>query len=256
MSDTNNIKSLLYSLNNNINYKHKLGIPVNYLLLKYNSLIIEYLTFITENIKLKNKFIIIRGFETISHVFNIILYYSKNIELAFHHGQKSFYYYVEYISQITDEDNICLNLNSRDASLFVYKKTIYDIKKEFVKNKENESDTDLDKFNILNINYKIIKKIIYHLNETTKPIIENINKLFLKINNNKLNKNLDKIENFINYISISTINNEKLLTIIDLFISKYNKNKNLFLENINETEFNYKLLNETPEIFISWIFTN
>ena len=83
-----------------------------------------------ENIKLQNqiylKFIVIRGLETITNVFSIILYYTKNIDLTYFQCQKSFYYYIEFIGQISEEQHSFLQLNSRDAITYVYKKTLVD----------------------------------------------------------------------------------------------------------------------------------
>ena len=70
--------------------------------------------------------------------------YTKNLELTVHHCKKAFLYYVEFIGQIGDDNHTFLQLNSKDATLFVYKKTIFDINNE----------------------YK--KKVTYTLNETKK----------------------------------------------------------------------------------------
>ena len=55
--------------------------------------------------------------------------YTKNIELTMFHSKKALYYYIEFIGQISDVSvhHSYLQLNSKDATLFVYKKTIYDI---------------------------------------------------------------------------------------------------------------------------------
>jgi hypothetical protein len=237
----NKTQKLLYSLNNSDNYKSNLNITTNCLLRKYNLLIIEYLNFININ----NKFVIIRGLTTITHVFNIILHYTRNVDVALYHGQKSFYYYVEFISQITDEDNLFLNLNSRDASLFVYKKTIYEINKEFkeakdkenelkeAKDKENElkeaKDNELvkdndkekenDKIDILNMNMKIIKNILFFLinNNFEKKYIEIIKKILNKINNNKFHKTLTSFNEFLENID-KDINNDKYIDLIHSFL--------------------------------------
>jgi len=245
----NKTQNLLYSLNNSDNYKSNLNITTNCLLRKYNLLIIEYLNFININ----NKFVIIRGLTTITHVFNIILHYTRNVDVALYHGQKSFYYYVEFISQITDEDNLFLNLNSRDASLFVYKKTIYEINKEFkeakdkekelkeakelvkekdnelVKDnekelvKDNEKDNDKekenDKIDILNMNMKIIKNILFFLinNNFEKKYIEIIKKILNKINNNKFHKTLTSFNEFLENID-KDINNDKYIDLIHSFL--------------------------------------
>ena len=160
-----NSNSSFYSLLNVENYKHDFNYSTEDILKKHSILLNEYLNFIYENIKLKNKscnnFIIIRGVETISHVFSIILHYSKNIDLAFYHGQKAFYFYVEFIGQITDEQHSFLQLNSRDASLFVYKKTIFDINNDYRKNTVlHYNDFNIKQFEILYTHSCIIKQII------------------------------------------------------------------------------------------------
>ena len=60
------------------------------------------------------------------------------LELSFYHTQKAYYFYIEYIEQISDDNITFLQLTSRDAILFVYKKTIFelnnDCKKKILKN--------------------------------------------------------------------------------------------------------------------------
>ena len=107
---------------------------------KYISLINEYITFISENFTNKNKiyskFIMIRGLDTITNVFNHVFFYTKNIDISYFHSQKAYYFYVEFIEQITNDNNTFLQLSSRDASLYVYKKTIFEINTELKKKKE------------------------------------------------------------------------------------------------------------------------
>jgi hypothetical protein len=97
----------------------------------------EYLKLISEKIHIKKtdcyKFIIERGVDTISHVFSIILYYTKNLDLAFYHSQKAYYFYIEFIEQISDDNVTFLQLSSKDATTFVYKKTIYEINNDYKK---------------------------------------------------------------------------------------------------------------------------
>ena len=53
--------------------------------------------------------------------------YTKNLEITMHHCKKAYCYYVEFIGQIGDDNHSFLQLNSKDATLFVYKKTIFEI---------------------------------------------------------------------------------------------------------------------------------
>jgi len=266
----------MYSLHNIENYKQTLNYTTNEILQKYNLLMIEFLKFMSDNINLKNnscnKFIIIRGLETISHVFNNILYYTKNIDLAFYHSQKAFYFYVEFISQITDDQHTFLQLNSRDASLFVYKKTIFEISHEYRKNinkNEYKNDHYYEQLDILYIHSNIIKSIfLFFINKTDfisnqkkdyiKDIINKTEYIINKINDNKLNKKImNTILVFVEQLNkdIYNIEYKKYFEIVDLLLKKIFKGKNIeikILENIFHTDFDENL-KETSTHFISWL---
>jgi hypothetical protein len=156
-SNTNNS---IYSLNNLNNYKTNIINNINDINHKYNLLVIEYLHFIIENISTKNisysKFIITRGLVTITHVFTMLLFYSRNLDLSYYHSQKSFYFYVEFIGQISNDEHTFLKLSSRDASMFVYRKTIFEINNEIRKNIKNLSNEDTLKMRFLNANIHIL----------------------------------------------------------------------------------------------------
>jgi hypothetical protein len=126
-----------YSLTNLDNYNTNFYYKAEEVIDKYISLVNEFLKFILEKIKIKNKnyskFIIIRGYETITNIFNIILYCTKNLDLTIYHCQKAYYYYVEFIEQISNVDHILLQLNSRDALMYVYKKTIFELDRVYCK---------------------------------------------------------------------------------------------------------------------------
>ena len=121
-------KDNIYSLQNIENYRNTLDSDISNIVKKYSQLIIEYFKFIKENIKItKSKFlnfIIIRGLDTITNVFLYILYFTKNTELTYFHCQKSYYFYIEFVGQISEEEKTFLQLTTRDATIYVYKKTI------------------------------------------------------------------------------------------------------------------------------------
>jgi hypothetical protein len=155
---------------------------------KYVSLVIEYTTFIRDknNILYKKHYpyILARGLDTITHVFIMILFYTKNIELTYYHSQKSFYYYVEFIEQILDVQHTFLHLSSRDASIFVYKKTIYEINQEHRKETENNAEDD-ERFKKINAYAQIYKEVPieilpgFHANIVKQNLtIEQLGKVF------------------------------------------------------------------------------
>lgn len=149
-STTNSVNN--YALKNLNNYYSVFEYSSEDAMNKYYDLITEYLNVITEHktIPLKNdeiyKFILFRGITTVSHVFYFILFYSKNLNMAYYHAAKSFYIYIEFIEQIMDDHHHFLNLYSRDAVFFVYKKTIHEIPNQVMKQnarpKINDSDVN------------------------------------------------------------------------------------------------------------------
>jgi len=264
-----------YSLTDANNYRSELNNTIGDIVHKYNLLLIEYLSFIVENISGKNmeynKFIIERGIETITHVFTILLHYSRNLDMAYYHGQKSFYFYVEFIGQISDDQHTFLNLSSRDASMFVYKKTIFEITNEVRKNQCEISKETLEKLEILNVNICIFKNIIYFTLQEMNFLEKNvfIANLIKQIESacNKLLKykftvqEYNIIENFIRSMN-KKISTSKYYEIIDMFMQKYSKIKPESLNKITELKITEKFidvtcdakLNESSEKFIKWIF--
>ena len=154
MADTNSLKDQPFN--------KELNRPIAEIVEKYIALIGEYYAFIRENVNIIHKkqypYLLARGLDTITHVFTIILFYTKNLEITYYHSQKSFYFYVEFIEQILDAQNAFLHLDSRDASIFVYKKTIYEINPDLRTEVENTPEID-DQFKEINAYIQIYKQV-------------------------------------------------------------------------------------------------
>jgi hypothetical protein len=124
-----------YSLNNHNNYKLSLTASTNEIETIYSDIVMEYYSSMLETMRMKNiklkHFIIIRGLDTIKNVFCQMLYYTKNIHLTYFYCQKAYYFYIEFIEQITDDDKLFLQLTSRDATCYVYKKTVFELETQF-----------------------------------------------------------------------------------------------------------------------------
>lgn len=102
----------------------------------YVKLITEYTAFFYENKQdlccghqqsQYFQYLLERGFQCITFVYQIIFLHSSNLNMAFYHAQKAYYYYAEFMNQIMIDKGTFLKLSSRDAILFVYKKTIFEI---------------------------------------------------------------------------------------------------------------------------------
>tara|TARA_B100001057_G_scaffold421369_1_gene442270 strand:+ start:706 stop:1530 length:825 start_codon:yes stop_codon:yes gene_type:complete len=103
---------------------------------KYGLLVNEYLRLASGSRKCavaddsRFRYVIANGIRTLTHVFRILLLYTRNLDATWYHCQKAAYYYVEFMGQIGADANGFLQLNAKDAALFVYKKSIFEINGE------------------------------------------------------------------------------------------------------------------------------
>jgi hypothetical protein len=258
-------KETKFSLNDVDNYKKVIDSPISSIIDKCSYLIIEYLKFIFENITIKNKeyarFVIIRGFNTIINVFRNLLFYTKNLDLTYFHCQKSFYFYVEFVGQILEDDKTFLQLTSRDATIYVYKKTIYEVNNE-IKKKTIISQNCSDKLTILNsyiqICYSYLNKICdkkdFLLEKTIfvgfiETNINNLNNVIL-FNSFSLNvENLHFMEKIIDNFSLLVTEPNDFFELCNILLKKIiqtpNNIKKIY-EKINKSEQN-KQNEETEE---------
>ena len=205
---------------------------------EYNVLINEYLSHISKQLLIKDNihylFVINRGIDLLKNIFIILLHYTKNLELVIHHLRKSYLYYTEFIGQVGEDSNSFLQLNSKDACLFVYKKTIYDINEDFKKKYELTEDEKKQFFNLKENIYlytQIIKIFCKNyidgdnifLKDNRDIYIKTLNNFMLKILNllKKIKKeNYEIIHLFIDYIECKNFLLERKQTLIYHFIKK------------------------------------
>jgi len=232
---------------------------------RINSLLTDFTKYISMQIKnvennTYNLFIIQRGFETIIHCFKLLLLYTKNVEIALYHSKKAYIYYVEFIGQIGYNNHSFLKLNSTDATLFVYKKTIFEINTDYKKNyleseKENKYYCYLsENIDLYMIYYKIlIRKLKITLDNRKKTIVlitdtcdKNISNVYNK--NISINRNLSNMANVSYFVELI----DKLFefefvfytNIVAYFIKKIKK------KNITKKQINDKLNSIEIKLFI------
>jgi hypothetical protein len=261
---TVSIKEANYSLQNADNFKKELDCDIEDAVEKLSTLLLDYLRFITEHIKLRQtnfaRFIIIRGLDTIVNVFNYILLYTKNIDVTYFHCQKAFYFYVEFVSQISEDEKMFLQLSSRDASTYVYKKTMFEINNEFKKNSEHMSDYTKLKVNIINSHIHLYTSLLLHIINTDFRNLQHITELeslYKKINKvhdktliHKLNIVIDKLYYDVKDTSV-------LCNITKLIIKQLIK-KPTILDNINNKflcEDFVDKVKESSDKFVCWFLT-
>jgi hypothetical protein len=247
-----------FILQNLDNYNKFISDSYSSIFYKYIDIINNYiiLSFDYSYLYSNNKVIIKKGIETLHHVFNVIFLYTLNLELTCYHCDKATYYYIEFISQMSGDNNI-LQLTSKDVTLFVFKKTIFDLSND--------------------------NKIKHSLNQEDKTIIEIIKKLSIIYNNLiyftiddvNINKGIQHYKSLLSntFKSMNYILSEDLGNVSKT--SKASKTNNIkkqndvilsnsekYLEKLNTLEFILQILNDKEynnklqfiELFIKKLF--
>ena len=257
------------------NYNNILEVKTEYVLIKFKELINEYLFHITENIIVQNReyyfFILLRGLNTIKHIFNTLILYTKNLDLTVYHTKKAYLFYVEFMGQIGDDTNSYLQLNSKDASLFCYKKTIFEINNEYRKQLIlNEKDKMEYIYTFSQLTLELFKEVLdnkNYLGETKISYMmyvqKMINKILDKLINLEMPEKITIINTYLHYKNLLKNKKEDLdeclfFNLSNLFFKKIQKNQKITISTINNKMYNnkcdYKLENETPLKFTNWLF--
>jgi hypothetical protein len=265
-----------YLLYNVSNYKLHIDNTVTEILNKFVSVIIEYMRFISEKITMKNKpyyrFIFERGIETLIHVFSVIFYYTKNLEITFYHTQKAYYFYIEFIEQISDDNINFLQLSSRDAIMFVYKKTIFEINNEHRKNISEPTQDEKNMLSLINIYTYIYKKIVQFIinhsqfkydtkTEYINMCCDTIELISETLNKNKIKRNLiECVYLFTNVIADKKIEINSFFKCLEDFIKKINAKKKLddkcIKNKLYDSEINIFVDNNELSKLVDWVFTD
>lgn len=257
-----------YNINNKDQRFSEIQNTIGEIIIKYAELLHGYMNHFTENIYIQKRetynYTFKKGISTITHVFNLMFMKSYNIDLAIEYAQRASYYFVEFINQLGDEHQSILGLGPKDATLFAYKKTIFDITDDIPESKENTTFiNNLTK----TINY--YNNIITYIMENTKISSDNKTTI-LDRNISNVSKEImnsiasyeeygDKIHVlhiFTEYVLNKQIDCDETICIIELFT------KMLVKHDINATIINKKLLNHNCEAnlltnhnkFMKWLF--
>lgn len=271
ISFSDNSNYLVYNI---ANYNQSLDVSVHQILNSFINIVLEYMRFISNKISMKNTvyygFIFERGFETIMHVFNIMLYYTKNLELTIYHTQKAYYFYIEFIEQISDDNITFLQLSSRDAILFVYRKTIYDLNNDYKQNTHKLSQDERNTFEIVDSYMYIYKSIIKFITNHTDFKYDNridyihkccnhIESICENLNKNKIKKhNIDFIYLFTNLLMDKKLEIGEFFKLLDEFVKKTIIKKKLDIKiitnKIYDSEITEFINNNELNKIVDWIY--
>lgn len=259
-------------LNNTANYNATINNSFNDITMGFINILFEYIYTITENNNLKNKkyypFIFKRGLETLIHIYALLLYYTKNVELTMHHTKYALYEYIEFVDQMTDDKVTFLQLTSRDAVLFVYKKSIFEVNNEYRKSIKDPNGEDKTIFNNLNTYTAVCKNIILFISNHSAFDKPTINECYNCVKN--IGDNISKIKTELtNYISVFSIvlndiksRNPHMLQVneyLDL-MNQFTKmiGKKKLNENFKNNIYDFEIVNSNGKIgdIIDFIFTD
>ena len=241
----------------------------------YVKLISHYLEYLCDHTTVKNNeyfiFILNRGISSLGHIFNMLFLYTKNIDLTISHCNKALYYYIEFIGQISEDTHSYLQLNSKDAALFIYKKTIFELNNDYRKQYTLIGD-DKDFFETISklnsICNELIQIILHKKGFDIQKKEIGVNYIIAKISKvmnqfklysfNEFKKKVPLASFFIHLLYISEVDVDKLLLIYEIFIKKLRK-KNITKNNIQQKLYQplhrIYISNLSPNKYINWILS-
>jgi len=246
-----------FDLSNIKNYNNKFKKELDFYTKEYLLLmkeITEYLDKYIEKGNSKKLYVVLKGIESINHIFLILLLYTKNLSLTLYHCKKSFLYYIEFISQIGEEGNSYLQLNSKDAILFIYKKSIFDINNDVRQNHEITEEDEKKMSDIKNMTsmFKdfyilLVNNIIIEKNNTSTSNVSLI-KIMDTINKKKRidDEIFEKIYLIIYYLNIYNISNNNIIINICKTLLRRKK-----LIQVKKTDIEKKMKYDKVKIYIN-----
>ena len=224
------------NISNTDNYIKNNDYTIDDIFKKYVKLIEDLLILIknqtfTSNVKYE-KYIIINGIKSITHIFSILFLYTFNIDLTIYHVNRAFIYYIEFIGQIGDNNQTFLQLSSKDASMFIYKKTIFEIDEIHKKNIKftNEHNIFLNKLNML---ITLYNNLLYNFINTNKD--NNIVSKWKQLSKKFISTDINNLHEYYNIINIifdrlkNVLPSDRLISLILLI------NKNFCINNTHIT---------------------
>ena len=263
------------SLQNVDNYKTEYDAGLTEIFAKYMGLVSIYVGQCIDSVSIRDtnyyRYIVFKGLETINHIFRLLILYTKNLSLTTHYVQQSIYYYIEFIGQIGDDNHSFLQLNSKDAMLFVYKKSIFDIDPTFKKNfaSPNINGSIINNIDLLlkiysNYFYTLIYEcelksgenipLLKYFNEHSNKFGQNLLNLALNNDNSQYGEQLKIVDYFITTINIQ---NKKNIMYPEIFLKKLKK-QSISLNNLKSKFYNknhdQKLQELTHNKYMNWLF--
>lgn len=211
-------------LKNTENYNTKCNFTLFEAANKYIDLITYFIFLGKESLTYDDNFIYTmhKGVEVVNNIFNVLLLYTRNLEITTHYTNQCIYFYVEYINQISNKsaEFVFVNLTMQDAILYIYRKSIFEINEQIRrKYKSNLNEKKLyDNISLFNNTYNYIILAFLQNNDFNIESHDDIKK-------NMYNMNL-VLYNYIYDIEMKKYTYDFLYNCINSNFSQLNNSKN------------------------------
>ncbi len=253
------------------NYRSQYDCNEREMFSRYMALVSEFCVQAEESIKVSRldyfAYVCVKGLETLTHVFRMLLLYSKNLDITFYNCKKALYYYLEFIGQIGEDNHEFLKLTSNDASLFVYKKTVFSVNQSYRKEyDEIEKLTTDNLFTLTELFLSIFKREVpKRVNNSTEDLTNTLRSLTdyttallnmdYKDSDELYNKHLKAVLKFNDALSVYDISDvQDLLTAIVKKIPKVKVSIEDICSSVSSSEINREEL--TLRKYINSLFAN
>lgn len=253
------------------NYRSQYDCNEREMFSRYMALVSEFCVQAEESIKVSRldyfAYVCVKGLETLTHVFRMLLLYSKNLDITFYNCKKALYYYLEFIGQIGEDNHEFLKLTSNDASLFVYKKTVFSVNQSYRKEyDEIEKLTTDNLFTLTELFLSIFKREVpKRVNNSTEDLTNTLRTLTdyttallnmdYKDSDELYNKHLKAVLKFNDALSVYDISDvQDLLTAIVKKLPKVKVSIEDICSSVSSSEINREEL--TLRKYINSLFAN
>jgi hypothetical protein len=165
------------------------------------------------------------------------------------------------VGQISDDEKTFLQLTSRDATTYVYKKTVFDINNEFKKQNELISDEENKKMDIIKSFVNLYQTFLLKTIKSEKLNIKDLDyviKIYDKLNNLHNKSSIVILENITEKLFYKIEDSIKFYDLCSLIVKKFVKNQDIVKnanKKLNSDEFNDKL-EESSEKFLAWLVSS
>lgn len=233
---------------------------------QYVNIMNEYLLIFTNSKKFKKRekdsiYLLKNGFNTLNYVFKTIIRETLNIDKAIEDMKHSIVYYTNFIEQIEENLMYDLNISSNNASIFVYKKTINQIKPDMnthlITKPLEEIINNIDHLILIyKDNFELLINEYNNYNDTIPIKLMNMAIELCKTYNDNENDYNNKLLNIVLFMNHFPEEKNNKYEYIYLYIKNYKPHELSVISLMfkkSHTSYYEKLMNDSIKNYIKWI---